>query len=166
MAIESRHNPIALILTRQNVPTLDRKKYSSAEGLRQGAYILSDPSRELTPQLILIATGSEVSLIVEAQKKLQAQGFIVRTVSMPSWELFDLQPQEYRDFVLPPSIPAKLSVEAGVSQGWKRYVGCHGASIAIDKFGASAPGSVMMHQYGFTVDHICQKSIALMEKVK
>jgi transketolase len=163
IAIECRKAPAALILTRQDVATLDRKKFASVEGVRFGAYILSDAPK---PDLILIASGSEVNLIVEAQQKLSEQKIYIRLVSMPSWELFEAQTQEYRDSVLPPSITARIAVEAGVSQGWCRYVGDEGKVIGIDTFGSSAPGDVMMREHGFTVKNICEHAIALLKRKK
>ncbi len=160
VAIESRHCPVALALTRQAVPTLDRTKFASAEGLRKGAYILAD-ALDAKPTLILIATGSEVGLIVAAQQELQKQNISVRIVSMPSWELFEAQPKEYRDAVLPPDVPLRLAVEAGVAQGWRRYVGDHGDIISIEKFGASAPGATVMEKYGFTVAEVCKRALKL-----
>jgi transketolase len=165
VAIETRHHPVALILTRQKVPTLDRKQFSSAEGLRRGAYILADAPKGKAA-IILIASGSEVSLIVAAKQKLQAQKIPVRIVSMPSWELFEAQSQKYRDSVLPPSVTARLAVEAGVSQGWERYVGDNGDMISVEDFGASAPGSIVMQKYGFTVENVCKRALALMKKAK
>jgi transketolase len=165
VAIETRDRPVALVLTRQNVPTLDRKRFAAADGLRRGAYVLADPART-KPQLILIASGSEVGLIVAAQIKLRRKNISVRLVSMPSWELFEAQPQEYRDSVLPPKIHARLSVEAGVAQGWHRYVGDRGATISVEKFGASAPGPVVMRNYGFTVANVCQRALALVKPKK
>ncbi|MBZ5675998.1 MAG: transketolase [Acidobacteriia bacterium] len=161
VAVETRDRPVALVLSRQSVPTLDRKHLASADGLRRGAYILAD-APQAKPQLILIATGSEVGLIVAAQQKLQEQQISVRLVSMPSWELFEAQSREYRDSVLPPSVRARLAVEAGVTQGWHRYVGDQGDVIGVDRFGASAPGSVVMREYGFTVEHVCQRALALL----
>ncbi len=160
IAIETRDRPVALVLTRQNVPTLDRKQFGAAEGLRRGAYILADAPQG-KPQLILIASGSEVGLIVAARQKLQEQKISVRLVSMPSWELFDAQSQEYRDSVLPPSVHARLAVEAGVSQGWHRYVGDYGDVISVERFGASAPGPVVMREYGFTVENVCKRALDL-----
>jgi transketolase len=165
VAIELRHNPVALVLTRQNVPTLDRKQFSSAEGLRRGAYILADAPKN-KPAIILIASGSEVSLIVAAKQKLAAKNISVRLVSIPSWELFLAQPQKYRDTVFPPSITTRLAVEAGVSQGWERFVGDHGDIISIECFGASAPGPPVMQKYGFTVENICKRALALLKKSK
>lgn len=161
IAIETRNNPTALILTRQKLPTLDRKQFASENGLRRGAYILADSSKR-KPQLILMASGSEVGLIVAAYKQLQAKKIAVRIVSMPSWELFEKQTQAYRDSVLPPSVSKRLAVEAGISQGWARYIGDHGDMIGIEEFGASAPGDVMMQKYGFTVENICKRALALL----
>ena len=165
VAIELRDRPVALVFTRQNVPTLDRSLVASAEGLQRGAYVLADPPNR-QPDLVLMATGSEVSLILEAQRKLLERNVWARAVSMPSWELFDAQPQLYRDAVLPPSINARLAVEAGVAQGWHQYIGDQGAMISVDRFGASAPGSIMMREYGFTVENVLQKALALLRKVE
>jgi transketolase len=163
IAITTRHNPIALVLTRQNVPTLDRKQFSSAEGLRRGAYILADAAKG-KPSIILIASGSEVHLIMDAKQKLERKNILVRIVSMPSWELFLKQSKKYRDTVLPPSITTRLSVEAGISQGWDRFVGDGGDMISIEGFGASAPGPIVMEKYGFTVENICKRAMALLKK--
>lgn len=165
VAVETRHSPVALILTRQKVPTLDRKQYAAAEGLRRGAYILEDAPNG-KPDIILIASGSEVGLIVAAKIKLQAQKISVRLVSMPGWELFETQSQRYRDSVLPPSVTARLAVEAGVSQGWGRYIGDKGAMISVDDFGASAPGPVVMKKYGFTPANVIKRALALLKKSK
>ena len=163
VAIETRDRPVALILTRQHVPTLNRSEFASADGLRRGAYILADPPQG-NPQVILIASGSEVGLIVAARQALQEQNIAVRLVSMPSWELFEAQSQDYRDSVLPPSVHARLAVEAGVTQGWHRYVGDQGDVIGVDRFGASAPGPVVMREYGFTVEHVCTRAQAVLER--
>jgi transketolase len=163
VAIETRDRPVALILTRQHVPTLNRSEFASADGLRRGAYILADPPQG-HPHMILIASGSEVSLIVAARQVLQEQHIAVRLVSMPSWELFEAQSRDYRNSVLPPSVRARLAVEAGVTQGWHRYVGDQGDVIGVDRFGASAPGPVVMREYGFTVEHVCTRARALLEK--
>jgi transketolase len=165
IAIEMKNRPVALVLTRQNVPTFDRTQYAPAEGLRRGAYILAEASQG-KPDLILIASGSEVQLIVEARKKLLEQNVDVRTVSMPSWELFDVQSKQYRDAVLPPSVRLRLAVEAAGPQGWHQYVGDHGDVIGIDRFGASAPGEVVMREYGFTVENVCRRALALVQKGK
>jgi len=163
VALETGQRPVALVLSRQNVPTLDRSLYAPADGLRQGGYILADPP-DGQPVLILIATGSEVGLTVAAQWQLLERGIPARLVSLPSWELFDAQPREYRDAVLPPWIRARLAVEAGSPQGWHRYVGDGGEVIGVDRFGTSAPGEVVMREYGFTVDHVCARALALLEK--
>jgi len=163
IAIQTRDRPVALILTRQDVPTLDRTQFAAADGLRRGAYVLADAPNG-RPDIILIATGSEVSLIVEAGQKLTGDGIRVRIVSMPSWELFDDQPRSYCDSVLPPSIHARLVVEAGASQGWCKYIGDKGEMIGVDRFGASAPGKVMMREYGFTVENICKLALGLLNR--
>jgi transketolase len=160
LAVENRHRPVALVLTRQNVPTLDRTRYAPADGVRRGAYILADPP-EGKIDMILIASGSEVGLITAAQQKLAEQGIAARIVSMPSWELFDAQPQAYRDEVLPPSIRARLAVEAGVSQGWQKYVGDKGSIISFDKFGASAPAKMIFEEFGFTVDNVVTQALSV-----
>jgi transketolase len=165
IAIESRHQPVALALTRQKVPTLDRKDFSSAEGLRRGAYILADAPKG-KPAIILIASGSEVSLIVAAKQKLEAKHIPVRIVSMPSWELFLAQPQKYRDSVFPPSVTARLAVEAGIAQGWERFVGNHGDIISIEHFGASAPAPILMQKFGFTIENVCKRALTLLKKTR
>ncbi len=165
VALETRDRPVVLVLSRQNLPTLDRDRYAPVDGLRRGAYVLSD-AEDGKPGLILIASGSEVGLIVAAAERLQGEGVAVRLVSMPSWELFEAQSQAYRDSVLPPSVPARLVVEAGVSQGWHRYVGDRGDVLCVDRFGASAPGPEMLREYGFSVENVCQRALALVEKTK
>jgi transketolase len=160
VAIETRARPVALVLTRQDVPTLDRAQFAAADGLRRGAYILAD-APDGKPDIILIATGSEVSLIVAAGQKLTESEISVRIVSMPSWELFDAQPRSYRDSVFPPSTGARLAVEAGATQGWCKYVGDGGDVIGVDRFGASAPGKTMMREYGFTVENVCKHALKL-----
>ena len=162
IALATRDRPVALVLTRQDLPTLDRGQFAAADGLRRGAYILADAPNG-KPDLILIASGSEVALIVEARRTLLENNVQARIVSMPSWELFEAQPPEYRDTVLPPAVGARLAVEAGVSQGWHRYVGSCGDVLAVDRFGASAPGDVMLREYGFTVDNVCRLALALLE---
>ena len=163
VAIETRDRPVALILTRQDVPTLDRSRYASAAELKRGGYILAEATNG-RPDIILIATGSEVSLIVEAQRELERQNIQTRLVSMPSWELFDAQAEEYRRSVFPPLIRVRLAVEAGATQGWHRYVGDLGDVIGLDHFAASAPGPVLMREYGFTVENVCKRALALLEK--
>jgi len=163
VAIETRDQPVALVLSRQDVATLDRKQFAAADGLRRGAYVLADvPNGK--PEIILIATGSEVGLIVAAREKLQKQKIPVRLVSMPSWELFDAQSSSYRDSVLPPSVRTRLAVEAGATQGWCKYVGGQGDVIGVDRFGASAPGEVMMREFGFTVDNVYKHALKLIDQ--
>ena len=169
VALATHDRPVALVLSRQNLPTLDRSRFAAAAGLRCGAYILLDaadadaPGTE--PALILIASGSEVGLIVTAAERLQAQGVAVRCVSMPSWELFDALPQADRDRVLPPAVSARLAVEAGVAQGWHRYVGIAGDVLSVERFGASAPAPVLLREYGFSVDEVCRRALALISVV-
>ncbi len=166
IAILRRHAPTALALTRQKVAVIDRKRFAKADGLRRGAYVLADAEsadgRVTTPKLILIATGSEVSLTLEAREKLQAEGVPTRVVSFPCWELFDEQSQEYRDEVLPPAVGARLAVEAGVRQGWDRFVGPKGDVVCLDRFGASAPGDVALKELGFNVDNVLKHARALL----
>ncbi len=163
VALESRDRPMLFALSRQSMPTLDRTRYASADGLRKGAYVLAD-ANDGKPQLILIASGSEVGLVVAAAQKLGDDGIAVRVVSMPSWDLFDAQPQTYRDEVLPPAVRARLAVEAGSTQGWHRYVGDGGDVLGIDRFGASAPGDTVLREYGFTVDNVCERAQALLQR--
>src|SRR5262249_55240521 len=153
--MQSQHDPVALVLSRQNLPTLDRSKYASAEGVARGAYVLADAfNGEL--DVILIATGSEVAMAVEAYEQLTAEGLSVRVVSMPSWELFERQPKEYRDSVLPPSLAARVAIEQGSTFGWERYVGSTGAIVAMSTFGASAPLKELQTKFGFTPERIVE----------
>ena len=157
-----RNGPTALILTRQNVPIFDRTRTAPAEGLKRGAYVLADAERK--PDLILIGTGSEVSLALEARAALAGQGIQARVVSMPSWELFEAQPEAYREQVLPADVPVRLAVEAGSPQGWERYVGPFGGVLGIGRrFGASAPYKVLAEKYGFTVDDVVAQASELLE---
>ncbi|HET9835316.1 MAG TPA: transketolase [Rhodanobacteraceae bacterium] len=160
VAIETPARPVVLALSRQNVPTLDRTQYASADGLRHGAYVLKDCQGE--PQLILIGTGAETGLVVQAAEKLSGEGLRVRVVSMPSWELFEAQDRSYRDSVLPPNVHARLAVEAGSPQGWDRWVGLRGDVLGVERFGASAPGGEMLKQYGFTVENVVARAKALL----
>jgi transketolase len=166
IAILRRHAPTALALTRQKVPVIDRNRFAKADGLRRGAYVLADAESAdgsvTTPKLILIATGSEVSLTLEARERLQSEGVPTRVVSLPCWELFDEQSQEYRDEVLPPAVGARLAVEAGVRQGWDRFVGPKGDVVCLDRFGASAPGEVVLKELGFNVDNVLKRTRALL----
>ena len=166
IAILRRKAPTALALTRQKVPVIDRKQFAAADGLRRGAYILAEAANSegaaTTPKLILIGTGSEVSLALEAREKLQAEGVPTRVVSMPCWELFDAESKEYRAEVFPPAIKARLAVEAGVRQGWDRYIGEGGDVVCLDRFGASAPGDVALKNLGFNVDNVIEHARALL----
>ncbi len=168
IAIRRRQAPTALALTRQKVPIIDRQRFSSAEGLRRGGYVLAEAadaqSQTTAPQLILIATGSEVSLALDARDTLQSEGVATRVVSLPCWELFEEQPREYRDEVLPPSVTKRLGVEAGVRQGWDRYVGDAGDVISLDRFGGSAPGDVALGQLGFTLENVLEHARKLLNE--
>jgi transketolase len=161
IALETKGRPVLLVLSRQALSTLDRTRYASAQGVRRGAYVLAD-AKDRKPQLILIGSGSEVGLIVAAAERLQQEGIAVRSVSMPSWELFDALPKAERDAVLPPSVRARLAVEAGATQGWHRYVGDAGDVLGIDRFGASAPGETVLREYGFTIDNVYARAKALL----
>jgi transketolase len=169
LAILRRHAPTALALTRQKVGLIDRTLYGSAEGLRRGGYILAEAEGNRLsslspqiPQLILLATGSEVSLALEAREKLQAEGIPTRVVSLPCWELFEEQSEDYRDEVVLPGVTARLGIEAGVCQGWDRYVGPRGDVVCLNRFGASAPGDVAMRELGFNVENVLKHAKALL----
>ena len=161
--MEARDRPVALVLSRQALPTLDRAKFAPADGLRRGAYVLADPPNG-RPQLILLATGSEVALALEAMRKLAEQGIFARVVSMPSWELFEQQPRAYREEVLPAALRVRLAIEAAGAQGWERYTRDGGDVLAVETFGASAPGSTVLREYGFTADNVCKRIRALLSR--
>jgi transketolase len=156
--------PVALALTRQDLPVLDRSLYAGAGNLARGAYVLKDAPDGI-PDIILIATGSEVHIALQAAEKLVGRGKKVRVVSMPSWELFEGQDDAYRRRVLPPDTKARIAVEAGVTQGWSRYVGDSGAVIGLNRFGASAPGAVLYEKFGFTPDHVVETALSLVGKI-
>jgi transketolase len=166
IAILRRKAPTALALTRQKVAVIDRQRFAPAEGLRRGGYVLAEAETAdgsaTTPRVILIATGSEVGLALEARETLQAEGTPSRVVSLPCWELFEEQSKEYRDEVLPPSVTARIAVEAGVCQGWDRYVGPAGDAICLNRFGGSAPGEVALHELGFNVENVLNHARALL----
>jgi transketolase len=153
VALTYTAGPVGLVLTRQKLPVIDRTKFAPAVGVAQGAYVLADTVGSV-PDVILIATGSEVSLALETHERLAGEGIRCRVVSMPSWELFEAQPPTYRDSVLPPTVRARVSVEAASPFGWERYVGPEGAIIGVTRFGASAPGPVVMREYGFAPEHV------------
>ena len=159
-AIEHR-GPVGIVLCRQNIPVLERTGQKG--DVSRGGYVLADATGG-KPRVILMATGSELQLAVEGRKRLETEGIPTRVVSMPCWEFFDDQPKEYREAVLPAAVRARLSIEAGVTQGWRKYVGDGGGSIGVDRFGASAPGEIVMREYGFTVDHVVEFAHGLLRK--
>jgi transketolase len=161
LAMDERHQPVALVLTRQDVPVLDRSRYAPAEGLRRGGYVLADAPGE-NPEVILIATGSEVALAVAAYEELVAGGVRARVVSLPSWHLFDQQSREYRDRVLPPAVTARVSIEEASTLGWDRYVGPGGAMIGMHTFGSSAPLKDLQTRFGFTPERVAETAKELI----
>ena len=156
VAIERRHAPTALALSRQGLAPLDPEK---TEGLRHGAYTLIDVA---DPQVILMGSGSEVHIAIEAQQMLAEQGVAARVVSVPCWELFDAMPQSYKDEVLPPAITARVAIEAAISMGWQKYVGCNGKIIALDHFGASAPFATLYREFGLTPEAMVEAALELI----
>jgi transketolase len=166
IAIEHKDGPVALALTRQNLPILDLQQYPQLPlGVRSGGYVLAHATGNAPADITLIATGSEVQLALAAREKLETQGVRARVVSLPCWNLFDAQPVEYREAVLPPDIPI-LAIEAGVSLGWRPFVGPGIEVIGVDRFGASAPGEIVMREYGFSVDHVSQRAFAMVKQQK
>jgi transketolase len=163
VAIERRDGPVVLTLTRQGLPVIDREKYSSAEGLARGAYVLANPKGK-TPEILLIASGSEVSLALEAYERLAVEGVAARVVSMPSWDLFEKQAPAYRQEVLPPAVMPRLAIEAASPFGWERYVGAKGAVIGMTRFGASAPYQVLAEKFGFTAANVVRRARELLGK--
>jgi transketolase len=160
-AIQNKKGPVALVLTRQNTPTLDREIFAAADGLQRGAYTLSD-AKDGKPDVILLASGSEVHIALQAADTLTQKDISVRVVSMPSWELFDRQPEVYRQKVLPPQTSIRLAIEAGIPQGWHRYVGSNGAVVGLDHFGASAPYQTLYDKFGITAGAVVEKATALI----
>jgi transketolase len=154
VAIDRTHNPVALVLTRQTVPIFDRSRYASAEGLRKGGYVLADCEGE--PELILIATGSEVQLALGAHETLIGEGVRSRVVSLPCWEIFERQDAAYRDEVLPPAVTARVAIEEASTMGWERWVGTEGAIIGMTTFGQSAPFADVEAEFGFTPEHVAE----------
>jgi len=161
LALERREGPVALIMSRQKLPVIDRQRYASAANLTKGGYVVADTARD-TLELILIATGAEVHLAMDAHTTLTKEGVGVRVVSMPSWDLFEGQEKGYRDTVLPPSVTARVAIEAASPVGWHRYVGIEGDTLCMERFGASAPAAVLFEQFGFTVDNVVKKGKALL----
>ncbi len=165
VALSSTDRPTALVLTRQNLPTLDRQRYAAAAGLARGGYVLADaPGRD--PEVILIGTGSELAVAVAAYEKLCAEGLAARVVSLPSWELFGAQPADYRDAVLPPQVTARVAVEAGIRQGWEAYTGCAGRFVGMEGFGASAPFKTLYEHFGITADAVAAAAKAALDAGK
>ena len=162
IALTHTDGPVALILSRQSLPIIDRNRYAKAENLAKGAYVLSDPD-DGKPDVILIASGSEVSLAMEGKKLLDQRRIKARIVSMPSWELFELQPQKYRDEVLPPLIKARVAIEAGVGMGWHKYAGDKGRIISHERFGVSAPYKVLLEKFGFTAQRVADEAEKAIE---
>jgi transketolase len=161
VAIEYKDGPIALALTRQKLPIIDRNMYAPAEGLTRGAYILADAKKQ-PPEILLIATGSEVAVALEAYEQLIKQGIAARVVSMPSWDLYENQSQSYKDEVLPPEVTARLGIEAASPFGWERYIGPKGAMIGMRRFGASAPYKVLAEKFGFTAENVVRHAHELL----
>jgi transketolase len=162
IAMERHHGPSALVLTRQNLPILDRKTLAPSAGVKKGGYVLWEAGP--VPEVLIIGTGSEVHIALDAGKVLQEKGVKARVVSMPSWELFDAQPDEYQKSVLPPEIKARVSIEAGIPMGWEKYVGSEGAVIGISRFGASAPGNVVYEKLGITSQHVVNEALQLISR--
>jgi transketolase len=161
-AIEHKDQPSAIMLTRQNLPVFDRTKVAPASGVRKGAYVLWEAKPGTTPEIILIGTGSEVSLAYEAGQKLAAEGKAVRVVSFPSWEIFEKQSQAYKDSVLPPAVTKRVGIEAGIRLGWDRYITSHGKFVGVEKFGASAPYERILKEYGITTEHVLEVAKSLL----
>jgi transketolase len=163
--MQLRHEPVALILTRQPLPTLDRTKYAAAAGVAKGAYVLADAA-DGKPDVLLLATGSEVSLCADAYEKLKAEGIKARVVSMPSWEIFENQTPQYRDSVLPPAVTPRVAVEQAAMFGWHQYVGTSGQILGMKTFGASAPLKELQKKFGFTVEHVVAAAKEQLKKGK
>jgi len=158
-----RHRPAALALSRQALPTFDRRKYASASGVARGAYVMAEPPGG-SPQIILIASGSEVALAVDAHEALLSRGVRCRVVSMPSWDIFESQPQSYREEVLPPRVKARIAIEQGSVLGWDRYVGPEGCVIGMKTFGASAPLKELQRKFGFEPERVVAAAKELLER--
>ena len=163
-AINHKGGPVALILTRQKLSILDQNKYGSAKGLENGAYIVKDSKHK--PNLLLIASGSEVSLSLKAAEQLEAEGKNVRVISFPSWEIFEQQSDEYKQQIFPAEIKARVSVEMGIAMGWQKYVGDSGEVMSIETFGASAPDNILYEMYGFTVEKIIATAKRVLSKTQ
>jgi transketolase len=151
-----KHQPAALVLSRQPLPTIDREKYASAAGVAKGAYVLADPANGKKPQVILIGTGSELALAMQGYEQLTKEGIAARVVSMPSWELFESQDKAYQDSVFPAEVPARVAIEQASTMGWERYTGRLGAVIGMHTFGASAPMKDLLTKFGFTPEKVVE----------
>jgi transketolase len=162
VALQRDDGPVALVLTRQGLPTIDRSAYAAASGVARGAYVLADTGGTALPEIVLIASGSEVQLALAAHERLAGEGVRSRVVNMASFRLFSQQDAAYRDSVLPPACRRRLAVEAGVSFGWQRWVGDAGEIIALDRFGTSAPAQIIFEQLGFTAENVYQRAKALL----
>ncbi|MEM7035267.1 MAG: transketolase C-terminal domain-containing protein, partial [Chloroflexota bacterium] len=165
VALERQTGPTALLFTRQKLPILDRSTVASAADVEKGAYVLIDTDR-VYPDVILLASGSEVHFAVEAHAQLTEQGIAARVVSMPSWELFEAQSDAYRASVLPPSVTARVAIEAGVTLGWEKYIGSQGTIIGLDRFGASAPYQTIYEHLGFTAENVALRALATIDASK
>jgi transketolase len=163
VALNRTHCPVAMVMTRQNVPVFDRVKYASAEGVQRGGYVLADPE-DGEPELIMIATGSEVQLAIGAHERLAADGIRSRVVSLPCWEIFEKEDQAYRDEVLPPAITARLAIEEASPLGWEKWVGSEGAIMGMTTFGQSAPFADVEAEFGFTVDNVTKVAREVAER--
>jgi transketolase len=160
-ALEHRDGPVALLLTRQGLTVLDQDKYNSATNLSKGAYVLAG---EDNPDVLLLASGSEVGIAVEAAEKLAADGVTAQVVSMPCWELFEKQSQEYKDSVIPPNVKARVGIEAGVELGWSKWLGDNGIFIGMSSFGASAPAKICFEKFGITVENVIKAAKKTIDK--
>jgi transketolase len=163
LAVSSTDKPTALVLTRQNLPTIDQAPEKAYEGVEKGGYVVVEAA-DAQPEALLLASGSEVGLAIEAQKALEKEGIRASVVSLPAWDRFDQQSDEYKESVLPTAVRARIAIEMGASLGWERYTGLDGDVIAIDKFGASAPGETIIEKYGFTVSNVVSRVKAKLNK--
>jgi transketolase len=168
VALEREEGPVALILSRQDLPVLERGEglCADASGTERGGYVLWESNGDTTPEVIVLATGSEVWVALAAARLLGEEGHAVRVVSLPCWELFQSQPASYRDEVLPPECEARISVEAAVSQGWERWVGSRGDTVSIEHYGASAPGATVLEKLGINPDNVAMRARALLQRLQ
>jgi transketolase len=165
LALEREDGPVALLLSRQGITTLDRNEVSPAEESSRGGYVLWESVGEGVAELILISTGAEVGITLEAGRQLAREGRAVRVVAMPCIELFEAQPEDYRKAVLPPAVTARLAVEPGATMGWWKWVGTDGDVLGLDHYGASAPGAIVLREFGFTAENVAARALALLERL-